>query len=366
MRIDEEQVRIELIALAEAMPVNDVTDAAIRSGCRRRSHRRWGAAACTAVLVGAIVTLPHALGGGATQRVEIGPPTGPVTPAGQALDRSFAVAPAIGPNPPEIENYAPCQPRQVLTQATLRPTPGGVIGVVSLRAPHCTLQGAHISALLAASGDPLPVTPTTRLASSIPAAQGWPDTSLEGRADIGFAWLGSWCGRPATAIRLTLPRGSVDAHLTGPQPGCTGTSTSRLVPGVTNLPGQPTQSAPAAWQHLTAHLGVTGANTDTLLRGLRVTFTNPTGSAIPLVPIPTYTIGVHDTHGDGTDAETQRLIADRGDPEDLTVAAHSSLTIALDDLDISPDSGDFRSTTIYITFSIAGSQPATTTTHIPG
>jgi hypothetical protein len=366
MTIDEEQLRVELATLAEAMPVSDMTNAAIRSGRHRRSHRRWGAVAGAAVVVAAAVTLPLALGGGSTQRVEIGPPTGPVTPAGHELDRSFAVAPAIGPNPPQVRDYPPCQPQQVLTQATLRSTPDGVIGVVSLRAGRCTLQGAQISGLLDPSGNRLPIPLTTRPPSSLPIAQGWPDTSLEGRADIGFAWLGSWCSPSARAIRITLPRGSVDAHLTGPQPGCTGTSTSRLVPGVTNLPGQPTQSAPASWQHLTTRLRVTGTNTDTLLRGLRVTFTNPTGASIPLSPIPTYTLGVTDTHGDGTAAETQQLLPDRGDPEDVTVAAHGSLTIALPNLDISPDSPNFRSTAIQVTFSIAGAHPATITTHIPG
>jgi hypothetical protein len=72
-----------------------------------------------------------------------------------------------------------------------------------------------------------------------------PDLALNsGDAIWGFAWLGSYCGAPASAIEFPFHRagGASPLHvpLRGPQPGCGPTAgTSTLIDGIPGRPGEP-------------------------------------------------------------------------------------------------------------------------------
>jgi hypothetical protein len=102
------------------------------------------------------------------------------------------------------------------------------------------------------------------------------------------------------------------------------------------------------------------------LTGLAITFSNPTGHAITLSPVPTYVIGVHDQRGEGTDNEVSLPLPYRA--SQLVVPAHGSLRLALPKVDYSEDSIHFRPrehALLTVTLTITGVAGATAHTRQP-
>jgi hypothetical protein len=135
------------------------------------------------------------------------------------------------------------------------------------------------------------------------------------------------------------------------------------VAGTVNYPKQPVETAPAEWTALTAKLRISGPNTHHALHGVEVDFTNPTDKAIPLDPVPTYLIGVTDLHGDGTPGAAQQALPYAA--RQLIVPAHGTLRIQLPNVDLSQDADSFVTTTVNVTFTIAGVPWTKTTTEVP-
>jgi hypothetical protein len=361
----DEGLRHTILSLAERMPTTNLAETGVRLGERRRVRRRSALAAAGVSVAVAAVVIPIGFLGGSS---------GPSGSAGlsQGGARAAVVAPGgipgpfdVAPAPVTIVGGADtarraCRPAEISGNATLRRAPGGVVGVVNLTsASNCDIDlGAIHPTLLDQQGQPLALTQVANADSNNPAANaGWiPRTSF------GFAWNGSWCGQPATSVQVPLKHGSVEVPLAGPQPGCSGASTSVVIPGAAGYPGNPVQGAPPAWRFLTVTLAVAPATNTSTLHGLRLTFTNNSAQPVRLAPTPTYFIGVRDTYGDGTQGEANHLLVIKSGLD--IVPAHGTLRVSLPPESIVQDFNNLRGPTATITFEMAGVPTASATTRI--
>jgi hypothetical protein len=141
-------------------------------------------------------------------------------------------------------------------------------------------------------------------------------------------------------LQVRTAGGAVDLPLRGPMPSCHGRSGSTLSSGPAGLLGSPVQMAPPEWSPLIPRLTVNHVINEAFITGLVITFSNPTASPIPLSPVPTYVVGVHDEHGDGTEEEVSLPLPYPA--SELVVPAHGSLRVALPKVDYAQDSIHFR------------------------
>jgi hypothetical protein len=289
--------------------------------------------------------------------------TGSAAPTGhrsgaKTTSRAFLVAP-----PPLLivgGVYQPkrtCRPHEVSATATTRHSPDGVVAVVILTTRHaCDIHVGDLDpTLFDADGNSLSVPVVADLDTTNPAQNPnwWPFTTL------GFGWDGSWCGAPAATVVVPLKKGTVQAPLSGPQPGCSGTSTATIVPGTFGHPGDPVQSAPPEWRFLSASFHVPKVTRTPSLVHPTVTFTNSSDQPVVLGPRPTYAIGIHDKYGDGTEAAGLRRLPTRA--AGRTVPAEGSLRVELPTQSIVDVYRDLRGRPVSVTFAMAGVPTATTT-----
>jgi hypothetical protein len=242
----------------------------------------------------------------------------------------------------------------------VRRSPDGVIAVVTLTTEHkCDIRVGDLSpTLYDAQRDSLDVPVGADADTTNPAGnQGWiPFTTL------GFAWDGSWCGASAATVAVPLKKGTAEANLSGPQPGCTGSSTAMIIPGAFGYPGEPVQGAPPEWRFLTASFHVPAVTRSPDLVHPHVTFKNSSDQAVVLGPTPTYQIGVFDKYGDGTEGEGEHALPVRAGAR--TVAAHGSLRVDLPTQSLVEDYRNLRGKRITTTFAMAGVPSASTTSEL--
>jgi hypothetical protein len=275
-----------------------------------------------------------------------------------AKTRAFHVAPA----PYQIVGggYTPrrtCRAAEVRATATTRRSPDGVVSVVVLTARHpCDIQVGELHpTLYDAAGNRLSVPVVDNPDTINPAENegGSPYSTL------GFAWDGSWCGASAATVAVPLRKGRVHATLSGPQPGCTGSSTATIVPGAFGYPRDPVQGAPPEWRFLTASFHVPAVTRSPAFVHPHVTFTNSSDQPVVLGPAPTYEIGVQDKYGDGTSGEGERTLHLRAGAR--TVPAHGSLRVDLRTESLVNDYRNLRGRRVTATFAISGVPTASTT-----
>jgi hypothetical protein len=364
----EQQLRDALPKLADDMPLRDLTGAVITAGKRARRRRMATAvassiAAVVLIVAGAVVVPAF--------NETIAPP--PVDGDGMpaivgANDPAFRVAapmlsPMHGPAPLPRPD---CTSAQVNATAATAETSYGVVGVVTVHAANCSLiQLRAPAALLGRDGHRLDV-PAVDLDRLNPPDNGRPDLMLNsGDAQWGFAWQGSWCGELAAAVRLPLRKtsadgltepavGSVDVPLSGPQPRCTGSSDSALVPGVVGAEGLPTLPPPPSWSRLTPTLLNPQRVVSGHARGLAVRLSNDSAHDIQFSPCAAYQLQVF----------TKQRAASTyfGDPgtlgcdSHLVVPAGGSTTLPLGDVaydvDYDPTFGPL--THVTLSFALAG------------
>lgn len=276
-------------------------------------------------------------------------------------NRAFRVAP-----PPLMYVggvYQPrrsCKPAEISAAATTRRSPDGVVAVVTLTTQRkCDIHVGDLDPTLDdADGNSLGVPVVSDADTANPAMNpGWsPFTTF------GFAWDGSWCGAPAATVLVPLKKGTARAALSGPQPGCAGSSSATVVPGTFGYPGDPVQAAPPEWRFLTASLHVPKVTRSPRFVDPYVVFTNSSDQPAVLGPTPTYEIGVHDKYGDGTDGEGERRLP--AQPAGRTVPAQGSLRVNLPSQSIVEDYRNLRGRRVTATFAIAGVPTASTTSRL--
>jgi len=202
-----------------------------------------------------------------------------------------------------------------------------------------------------------------------------PDLSLAGGAATwGFAWWGSWCGPPATAVVLALrdpansvphPRsyGRLVVPLTGPAPRCQGPTSSTLVAGVAGGGDQGVLPVPPDYRALRLRLSATSAH-DGVVRGLVLSISNSSNSPVVFSPCVEYAIQVADTTQFGTDIGSSSGTL----PCDRTVSAHGRIKVDLPSQQYAegapPGQEPRAGTAIEVTVAIAGVPSATATTHV--
>jgi hypothetical protein len=199
--------------------------------------------------------------------------------------------PPAGPGPPAPQR--PCQANTISSSAKLSPAADGLLGIITLAGPRCSLQvDPNGMRLLDASGEPLPISfdagPTTNSAGSA----GTDYAQAAGSVRVGFAWTGSYCGPPARSLEIPALPATVRIPLTGAEPACHHSTSSRLIPGIVDRPGAPVEPAATAWQSLRVRLVLP----KTVKPGsvpVTVVFTNTGRTNVSLAaPCPTYAIGL--------------------------------------------------------------------------
>jgi hypothetical protein len=233
-------------------------------------------------------------------------------PAGYPTEAFRVGAPMVffgsgGGVPPDLP---PCPAAKVIARAATLRTADGVVGVIRLDGPHCSLdvrQGP--TALLDAAGTQVDVTlDPVPPAVNPPMSRGNGWGLATGHALWGFAIDGSWCeAAPAfVTIPLSTKAGltQLKVPLTGPTPTCTGRSDAELRPGVSgneangNTPAQAVLSAPQEWSGLRLDLHADSVTAGGDVVGLSATISNPTHSPIPLSPCPSYELVVTEGNGE--------------------------------------------------------------------
>jgi hypothetical protein len=336
----DDRLRRDLLALADRMPTSDIADGAVRYGQQIRRGRRATVAVIAVVAAVAAVVIPLSLNTGSsgspTAKLAQKPPTALPLPEGTTrADRPFDVAgppSAVFTGLPQREHRA-CTPAETRATATLRPSPDGVVGVVDLTSSHhCAVQLDTIQmTLLDPAGQPLGVQ-VAGPSRFIPAT----NEDSAPFSSFGFAWDGSWCSARAAALSVALKNGSVRATLSGPQPACTGSTNSVIIPGAVGYIGDPVQGAPPEWRSLTTTLSVAPVTSGPALDDLQVTLTNSSGAAVTLQPTPTYLIAIEPRNGaGGLDYQIEHLLPLK--PGAFVVPAHGTLRIALPDEPIPAD-----------------------------
>lgn len=302
--------------------------------------------------------------GGATHARVSPPPGAPARTKPAIRNRAFLVAPAPylvigGPGLP----WRNCRAKEVQATAASRRSPDGVVSVVALTTKHrCNINvGKLRPTLYDGTGHPLGVPVVDNADTTNPAQNsGWQPGGDS--TTLGFAWDGSWCGAAAATVSVPLAKGSVRAALSGPQPGCTGSSTATIVPGAFGFSGDPVQGAPPEWSSLTVAFHVPKVTRSPAFVHPYVTFTNSSGEDVVLGPKPTYEIGVHDKYGDGTDGEGEHTLPITLD--DRTVPALGSLRVDLPTQSIVTTYRDLRGRRVTASFAMAGVPTATTTSRL--
>lgn len=333
---------------------------------RPRSARRQATAiGIVLAVVALVVTLALATEGHKAPNQHALSPV-PISPGSVTTSQAFNVAPP--PVPPESfppPPLPPCRLRAIRSTAQLRPTIGGVVGVVTATAHNCHFPIRMAPIALVSGGRPMSGIPLIPNSDRTNPATDFAEPALAvGQISFGFSWTGSWCGERAQAVRLSFGRETFDVPLSGPQPRCVnGNSDSALIRGTAGGIGEPVQGAPPAWRALTAQLTIRPNSYHSALTRLRVTVTNGSAEAVSLNPIPTYIIGVVDALGDGTSEEIAAplpFLSSR-----LVVPAHGTLTLDLPRVSYAPDRRGFRTGyPITVTFAIAGVPNATATTTV--
>ncbi|HTR68990.1 MAG TPA: hypothetical protein VMH41_02025 [Mycobacteriales bacterium] len=278
-----------------------------------------------------------------------------------ATVRQFGVAPA----PYTIIGgiYQPrrtCKSSEVNATAETRRAPDGVVAVAVLTTDRkCDIHVGELKpTLYDAQHNPLDLPVVDNPDTANPASnEGWiPKTTL------GFAWDGSWCGPDATTVSIPLTKGAVEATFNGPEPKCTGTSASTIIPGAFGNGREPVQGAPPEWRFLTTSFHVPAVTRSPSFVHPRVTFTNSSDQPVVLRPFATYGIGVRDKYGDGTEVlalHPLRLAAGAD-----TVPADGLLTVKLPSESIVTDYRNLRGRRVTATFSMAGVPDADATSRL--
>jgi hypothetical protein len=266
---------------------------------------------------------------------------------------------------------ATCAARQISATAATRRTGGGVLGVIRLVgavvshrygfAERCTLPIAQgPSALIGADGRRLTV-PLSGGDRTSPPANPRPDLALsEGDAIWGFAWLGSYCGAPASAIEIPLDhvgQAPLRIPLSGPQPRCQpSTSPSMLIDGIPGAAGEPVQPPRPDYTslRLTGHIA-RGTNTGQLAP-IDLTLRTIGNAPITLDPCPAYagrdwatarSGGFSDPIASGyLPCTSHPAVIRPGHPLHLTIPATSLLQ--------TPGTGAIPGSTVYVQLGIAG------------
>lgn len=227
----------------------------VRRARRRRRVRRHAAVAAVAVLATGGFVTPVALLNGRSHPAPVAAPSAPPPPEfGVAAPLLQGVLGPIGMQQPL------CRTGAVHGTAQLLPSAAGVLGVIRLRGDKCSLRTVPATiALLDQAGRALDV-PIRDEANANPGGLIRPDLAeAAGDVVVGFAWRGSWCGVPATRLRLAAvadrgARADVTVPVTGRSPACSNGqgSSGYVAPGLVGRPGDPVQPAPPAWTALHA------------------------------------------------------------------------------------------------------------------
>jgi len=288
-------------------------------------------------------------------------------------DRAYAVAapPDTSTGGGAVLKPPDCAPALVHGTAVTRIAADGVLGLVTLHATGCAIETDPSTIRLVGPDGKLLDIPVSAGNLTNPAGSKRPDIAqYAGRLVMGFAWTGSYCGPPATSVRVTVLFRNVLVPLHGPSPACRKeASSSTLVPGVLKEPGEAVEPAPIAWRALRARL-VLPATTGEGPPPLVVVLTNSGKAPVSLAePCPDYITttsvaagrghGNVSVYGGGGDLCTHSLIVKPGTP--LTLKLGTLPFPAFSDL---PRTKLVSGDPITVTWSMAGVAEATATAHI--
>ncbi|HEY3907569.1 MAG TPA: hypothetical protein VGM14_26935 [Streptosporangiaceae bacterium] len=368
-------------------PPHELEPSAIRASAsrhERRKHRLAPAIAAVAVAAVAIgVPLAvHQLGApqrrSSSPRAVTAPRPVPSPPAGFTANE-FRMAPSgvIVMGGPPVRRAA-CTLKQISATAATRRTGGGVLGVIRLvgavisrqagLAERCTLPIVRgPTALTGPDGRVLKVARSGGDPTSRPANPR-PDIAVNnGNAIWGFAWLGSYCGAPASAIEIPLdqageasPHVSLLVPLHGPQPACEPAGgASTLIDGVAGAPGEPVQPARPEYSSLRLTGQIKPGTTSGQLAPIDLTLRTIGRVPVTLDPCPAYagrddatarSGGFGDPIRSGYLPCTRRAVVIRpGHPLRWTIPATSLLQ--------TPGTGAIPGSTVYVQLGIAGVLP---------
>ena len=356
-------------------PPHELDPAAIRASPAHRERRERVLAAALAAAAVAVVAVGVPLAGHQLTTQQQPGTRGPAVPSPPArftanefrMASPFGIE-AIGGVPIQ---RATCTPRQISATAATRRTDGGVLGVIRLVgavvshrygfAGRCTLPVARgPSALIGTDGRRLNVPLSGGDRTSRPSNPR-PDLALnDGDAIWGFAWLGSYCGAPASAIQIPLDharQASLRVPLRGPQPGCQPTTgASTLIDGIAGAPAQPVQPPRPDYSSLRLAGQIEPGTTSAQLAPIDVTLRTIGSAPVTLDPCPAYagrdwatahSGGFSDPISSGYFPCTNHWAVIRpGHPLHWTIPATSLLQ--------TPGTGAIPGSTVYVQLGIAG------------
>jgi hypothetical protein len=360
-------------------PPHELDPTAIRATPVRRERRKRVLAAALAAAAVAAVAIGVSLAGHQLARHQQPGVHGPAVPPpapGNFSAREFRMAP-----PPQyftgglIIPRATCTPQQIRATAATRRTDGGVLGVihfigaiVSHRngvAERCTLPISRgPSALIGADGRRLKVPLSRGDRTNRPENPHSYVALADGKASWGFAWLGSYCGAPASAIEIPLHhagQASLRVPLHGPQPECKPSAgSSTLIDGVSGFPGQPVQPPRPEYSSLRLTGQIEPGTTGDQLAPIDLTLRTVGSAPVTLDPCPAYAGrdgGTAHTGGFGAPISTGYLPCTKraavirpGHPLHWTIPATSFMQSG-------PGSAAIPGSTVYVQLGIAGVPP---------
>ena len=240
----------------------------------------------------------------------------------------------------------------------------GVVGVISLTHPGCTIEVEPTSLrLLTAAGQLLPIGLSAGNPVN-PAGSKRPDVAeYSGRVRLGFAWSGTYCGGAGPQLQVRVNGHAVRAVLGGPLPGCRSPGASTVTPGVIAQPGAPVGPAPQAWRALRARV-ILPATVDQGPVPLKVVFTNSGRQPVSLAdPCPVYNGAVQvsaggfaSLHGLGGDLCARALTVQPGRPLTLDLG-----TVAFPAFSDTPRTIVRRGDRVQLTWQMAGVATTTAT-----
>jgi hypothetical protein len=317
--------------------------------------------------------------GGGSSPVEQ-PSMQPTNPADPGFQLGAPPLPVIGG---VVFRRPRCHPNEIIARAITKRGAYGVLGVITLRGTafrrvkiggryerlRCSLPIRHgPTGLLDQSGHTLQV-PLARGNRENPPGNIRPDEALtNGSAWWGFSWLGSYCGPPATALRLPInPPGTppLVVPLSGASLACHGRSKSQLFDGVPGAPGDPVQPAPPAFSRLRLRLRVQAGTTRKRVADIKATLTT-TGADVVLSPCPSVDGYVSGTAGGGFGGPMQPFPLDCVPGPTLVGKSHPlHFTIAGPLLTDARHRGADVHSTVTIRVALAGAPSATLVVHVP-
>ncbi len=182
----------------------------------------------------------------------------PASPSLQP-DRYFAVGtpappPEGGTGGPGWLNPA-CKTSSLRGAATTTRSAEGIIGVVELTGPDCSIQfdsGKRKLQLLGPTGSVLAVGHST--GNQVSAPGWWMDYNGSGPARYGFAWTGSYCGPAPTHLQVFVSGHVVVVPWRGPSLPCTHRDASTLTEGIPEGVSVGVVPAPVSWESLHARV----------------------------------------------------------------------------------------------------------------